>query len=48
MAYRMPGAKLLALGAYPEVSLREAREKRDEARAAAQGFDPGEVRSSSG
>lgn len=45
-AYRIHGReKLLALGAYPEVSLREAREKRDEARASLRkGFDPAEVR----
>lgn len=33
--YRMGGVeKLLALGAYPDVSLKRAREKRDEARSA--------------
>ncbi|MBM3646074.1 MAG: DUF4102 domain-containing protein [Alphaproteobacteria bacterium] len=46
MAYRFHGReKLLALGAYPEVSLKEAREKRDDARAKLRkDFDPGEVR----
>ena len=46
MAYRYAGReKLLALGAYPEVSLKEAREKRDAERARLRnGFDPGEVR----
>jgi hypothetical protein len=46
MAYRYAGReKLLALGAYPEVSLREAREKRDSERARLRsGFDPSEVR----
>jgi hypothetical protein len=34
MAYRYGGReKLLALGAYPEVSLKDAREKRDAAKA---------------
>jgi integrase len=37
--------KMLSLGTYPEVSLREAREKRDEARVQlARGVDPSEVR----
>ncbi|MDZ7641646.1 MAG: integrase arm-type DNA-binding domain-containing protein [Desulfurivibrio sp.] len=37
--------KRLAFGVYPEVSLKEARDKRDEARALlAQGVDPGEIR----
>lgn len=42
MKYRIAGKeKLLALGVYPEVSLGEAREKRDEARKqVAQGIDP--------
>ena len=42
MAYRFHGReKLLALGGYPEVSLKEAREKRDEAREKLRkGFDP--------
>lgn len=46
MAYRYAGReKLLALGAYPEVSLKEARDKRDAERARLRnGFDPGEVR----
>jgi hypothetical protein len=46
MAYRYAGReKLLALGAYPEVSLKDAREKRDEERARLRkGFDPSEVR----
>lgn len=46
MAYRYAGReKLLALGAYPEVSLKEARQKRDGERAQLRsGFDPGEVR----
>lgn len=46
MAYRYAGReKLLALGVYPEVSLKEAREKRDAERARLRnGFDPGEVR----
>jgi hypothetical protein len=40
--YRIGGVeKLLALGAYPDVSLKRAREKRDEARrAVAAGIDP--------
>ena len=45
-AYRYNGReKLLALGAYPEVSLKEAREKRDAARAKLRdGIDPGEAK----
>lgn len=44
--YRFAGKqKTLALGIYPDVSLANAREKRDEARRAlADGIDPGEVR----
>ncbi len=44
LAYRFNGKeKLLSLGAYPTVSLKDAREKRDEAKAAlAVGDDPGE------
>ena len=43
MKYRFAGKeKLLAFGAYPEVGLKDAREKRDEARKLlAQGIDPG-------
>jgi integrase len=46
MAYRFHGReKLLALGAYPAVSLKAAREKRDDAREKlSRNFDPGEVR----
>jgi integrase len=46
MAYRYAGReKLLALGAHPEVTLKEARQKRDGERARLRsGFDPGEVR----
>jgi integrase len=46
MAYRFNGReKLLALGAYPEVSLKEAREKRDaEKEKLRKGFDPSEAR----
>jgi hypothetical protein len=46
MAYRYHGReKLLALGAYPEVSLKEAREKRDaEKEKLRKGFDPSEAR----
>ncbi|ODU41236.1 integrase arm-type DNA-binding domain-containing protein [uncultured Aquimonas sp.] len=46
LKYRFGGKeKRLALGAYPAVSLAQARERRDEARAQlAQGQDPGEVR----
>jgi hypothetical protein len=42
LKYRMHGKeKLLAIGAYPEVSLKRAREKRDEARRLlADGIDP--------
>jgi integrase len=42
LKYRIAGReKLLALGAYPEVSLKEAREKRDESRRlVASGVDP--------
>ncbi len=44
VAYRFAGKeKLLALGSYPEVSLKDARAKRDEARALlASSIDPGE------
>ncbi|MBF0165450.1 MAG: tyrosine-type recombinase/integrase [Magnetococcales bacterium] len=44
--YRFDGKqKLLALGVYPDVSLKQAREKRDEARRLlAEGIDPGEHR----
>ncbi|WP_243366071.1 tyrosine-type recombinase/integrase [Fundidesulfovibrio soli] len=44
--YRFNGkAKMLSLGVYPDVSLKDAREHRDEARSLlAQGIDPGEVR----
>ena len=46
MKYRYAGKeKLLALGVYPETTLKEARCKRDEARKKlADGIDPGEVR----
>jgi integrase len=46
LKYRYDGKeKLLALGTYPEVSLADAREKRDAARKQiAAGIDPGEVR----
>ncbi len=46
LKYRFNGKeKVLALGTYPEVSLAEAREKRDIARKqVAAGIDPGEVR----
>lgn len=46
MKYRFAGKeKRLAFGVYPEVSLKEARERRDEARKQlSQGIDPGEVR----
>ena len=46
MAYRFDGKqKTLALGVYPEVSLRMARERRDEARQLiANGTDPSELR----
>lgn len=44
--YRFDGKeKLLALGAYPEISLLDARKRRDEARSqVAHGIDPGAVR----
>lgn len=44
--YRFNGKeKLLALGSYPEISLIDARQRRDEARRQlANGFDPGEIR----
>jgi integrase len=44
--YRLHGVeKLLALGAYPDVSLKRAREKREEARShVADGVDPGDLR----
>lgn len=44
--YRFDGKeKLLALGTYPEVSLADARQRRDEARRqVAAGIDPGQVR----
>jgi hypothetical protein len=46
--YRRPGTgkeNMLGLGAFPDVSLRRAREKRDEARKLlADGIDPGESR----
>src|SRR5208282_1175761 len=44
--YRFEGKeKLLALGSYPEISLLDARQKRDEARRQlAHGIDPGAVR----
>lgn len=46
LKYRFDGKeKLLALGTYPDVSLRKARERRDEARALlADGVDPGAER----
>ena len=46
MAYRFAGKeKLLALGAYPEIGLKDARAKRDEAKVLlAAGVDPGEQR----
>lgn len=51
LKYRHKGAdhkrkeKLLALGTYPEISLADARQRRDEARKqVAQGIDPGAVR----
>ena len=46
MKYHIAGReKLLALGTYPEVSLAEAREKRDVARKQlAKGIDPGEAK----
>jgi len=44
--YRFSGKrKTLSMGTYPEVSLKEARDKRDDARKQlAQGIDPGETR----
>ena len=44
--YRISGKeKLLTLGVYPEVSLKEARERRDEAKSLlANSVDPGEVK----
>jgi integrase len=46
LKYRHEGKeKLLALGTYPEISLADARERRDEARKqVAHGIDPGSVR----
>lgn len=46
LKYRFHGKeKLLALGVYPAVSLKDARERRDDARhALARGDDPGELR----
>lgn len=46
LQYRFGGKqKMLALGVYPDISLAEAREKRDAARKLiANGFDPGEKR----
>jgi integrase len=46
LKYRVLGKeKLLALGVYPDVSLKQARERRDEARRTlARGDDPGELR----
>ena len=46
MQYRFAGKqKLLAFGAYPDIGLKEARERRDEARKMlANGKDPGEVK----
>lgn len=46
LKYRYGGSeKLLALGAYPDVTLKRAREKRDDARSlVADGKDPGELR----
>lgn len=42
MKYRLDGReKLLALGTYPQVTLKQARQKRDDARAEiAEGIDP--------
>lgn len=43
--YRFPKEKRLSIGIYPDVSLRDARERRDEARRLiAAGVDPGEHR----
>ncbi|MDH3609675.1 MAG: integrase arm-type DNA-binding domain-containing protein [Gammaproteobacteria bacterium] len=49
LKYRIAGKeKLLALGVYPIVSLKEARERRDEARIAiANGLDPSEIKRNS-
>ncbi len=46
LKYRIDGReKLLALGAYPEISLKDARVRRDEARCEiARGIDPGQLR----
>ncbi|MGH8579596.1 MAG: tyrosine-type recombinase/integrase [Gammaproteobacteria bacterium] len=46
LKYRFAGKeKLLALGVYPQIGLREARERRDQARQqVAAGVDPGEAR----
>ena len=46
MRYRFAGKeKLLALGVYPDVALKRARERRDEARALlSEGVDPGLVK----
>ncbi|NJD05586.1 MAG: DUF4102 domain-containing protein [Methylococcaceae bacterium] len=46
LKYRFGGKeKLLSLGTYPEVGLKDARDKRDDARKQlAQGIDPGETR----
>jgi len=46
MKYRYDGKeKLLALGVYPDVSLKQARQKRDAARQKlSEGLDPGEAR----
>jgi integrase len=46
LKYRFAGKeKVLALGVYPETSLKQAREKRDSARKLiADGIDPGEIR----
>jgi integrase len=48
MEYRRPGThkkNMLSLGVYPDVSLRKARERRDEARTLlADGIDPGDQR----
>ncbi|WP_326538618.1 tyrosine-type recombinase/integrase [Pseudorhodoferax sp.] len=49
LKYRIAGVeKRLSLGTYPETSLKAAREKRDEARAAiVQGIDPSDLRKAS-
>lgn len=49
LKYRFGGKeKSLSLGTYPEISLKQARERRDEARAlVADGIDPSEVRKAS-